>query len=157
MAKQATPVYRDKILHLFDVEEGIGKSNNDMQQHGYKIVFPIKRMDESYSLENNKCLEFRLYDHSGKKIRRYLLGHFLLPIDKIQTFSSMEQFLAQNATTGGIGVFKNYDINETVTGENPYIEPLHSCWNELKYRNDKVSKQFVHEHQYGMEKYNHHS
>ena len=157
MAKQATPVYRNKILHLFDVEEGIGESNNDMQQHGYKIVFPIKRIDESDSLENNKFLEFRLYDHSGKKIRRYLLGHFLLPIDKIQTFSSMEQFLAQNATTGGIGVFKNYDINKTVTGENPYTEPLHSCWNELKHRNDKVSKQFVHEHQYVMEKYNHHS
>ena len=58
---------------------------------------------------------------------------------------------------GGIGVFKNYDIKETVTGENPHTEPLYSCWNELKYRNDKVSKQFVHEHQYGMEKYNHHS
>ena len=69
----------------------------------------------------------------------------------------MEQFVAQNATTGGIGVFKNYDINQTVAGENPHTKPLDSCWNELKYRNDKVSKHFVHEHQYCMEKYNHHS
>ena len=151
--KQNTPVYSKKTLYLFDVEEDSyhSKSNENV---GYKITFPLTKLDMDDPTKHKKFLEFRLYDQSDTKIRKYLLGHFILPIEKVPKFSSTEEFLKQESTTGGISVFKNYSINDILMEENNnQYGRLIACWDELKCRQDKVSRQFVQSQHYKMEKY----
>ena len=152
-SKKTTPIYYQKTHCLFDLDEDVKNANESIkkEQSGHTFVFPLKQLDRTRSSENNKFIEFRLYDQSQTKARKYLLGHFLLPIEKLEKFDTEDGFNTQMDNTTNTDHFRNYDIRQIFNFN--FHETLKPIWNELKTRQDNFSRKFIDKVDYKMEKY----
>ena len=95
-----------------------------------------------------------MYDQSKTRTRKYLLGHFLLPLEKLERFNTIDDFEAQIDNTANIEHFRNYDIHHIFNLN--FYETLVPIWNELKIRKDNYSRHFIDTMDYKMEKYREH-
>ena len=152
-SKKCTPVYYKKTHHLFDLEEKPNVTNDEIREDraGNTFIFPLREVDPKYSSENNKFIEFRLYDKSQIKIRKYLLGHFFVPLENITRCSSKDVLKDQNDETVSVDHFRNYELQHIFNLD--CCDTLKTLYNEIKTRQDDYSRLFKDTMEFKMEKY----
>ena len=74
------------------------------------------------------------------KIRKLILGHFVVPLENITKFSCKDEIIAQSDETVLVDHFRNYELQHIFNLD--WCDTLKSLSNEIKTRQDDYSRLF---------------